>query len=176
MIDRLLRPDGHLWLRVADPSWSDPLDATHAGESGGRWNPPGSEPALYLNRDLATARAQIQRLCDGAPFGPGDLTDDAYVLVRATLPRRQRVADLVSSEGLRSVRLAATYPIDSLGRITSWRRCQSIGRRVVDAGLDGIEARSAAVPDGAGRGLAWFTRGRSAVQVGRPEPYGSWRA
>lgn len=175
MIDRLLRPDGHVWLRVADPSWPDPLDASHAGGAGGRWNPPRSSPTLYLNRDLTTARAQIQRLCDGAPFGPDDLTDDAYVLVRARLPRRQRVADLVSGEGLRSVRLAVTYPLDSLGRITPWSRCQQIGRRTFDAGLDGVEARSAALPDGTGRELAWFTRGRSAVQVGRPEPYGAWR-
>lgn len=35
-------------LRVADPDWTDPLDATFAARPPGqRWNPPGLE-CLYL--------------------------------------------------------------------------------------------------------------------------------
>ena len=172
----MLAPEGHRWLRVADPSWADPLDPSFAAQSGGRWNPPGSWPTLYLNRDVVTARAQVVRLCDGAPFQVEDLTDDAYVLVSATLPEGQRVADVVGVEGVKSVGLAATYPLDSNGRITSWQRCQAVGRRAEQDGLDGIEARSAALADGSGRELAWFSRGRVATAVGRPRPFGEWRS
>ncbi|HEY1466234.1 MAG TPA: RES domain-containing protein, partial [Acidimicrobiales bacterium] len=52
-------PDDHTWLRVADTTWSDPLDPSWAATFGGRWNAAGSFPVLYVNEDLATARAQI---------------------------------------------------------------------------------------------------------------------
>jgi len=62
-----LLPNQRVWLRVADPGWEDPLDARWAGRTGGRWNPPGSHPTLYLNADLETARLQILRLREGTP-------------------------------------------------------------------------------------------------------------
>jgi len=47
---------GGTYLRVVDPAWADPLDASFSRRAGGRWNPPGFA-ALYLCRDLETARA-----------------------------------------------------------------------------------------------------------------------
>ncbi len=77
MRTRRLQPNGHRWLRVCRPAWDDPFDTASSQAAGGRWNPPGSWPTLYLNRDVATARAQIIRLLDGTPVDPDDLADDA---------------------------------------------------------------------------------------------------
>jgi hypothetical protein len=171
-----LTPDSHPWLRVADPRWSDPLDPSFAQVHGGRWNPPRSWPTLHLNRDVPTARAQVVALCAGTPFRPEDLNDDAYDLVTVTLPPRLRVADVVSADGVAAVGFARSYPLDSRGRIVPHRRCRSVGRRAYRSGLDGVECRAAATPDGSGRELAWFCRDRSATTVGVPRPYGTWRS
>jgi hypothetical protein len=42
-------PDDGVWLRLAEPEWEDPLDPSFAAFQGGRWNAPGSYPALYRN-------------------------------------------------------------------------------------------------------------------------------
>ncbi|HEX6286750.1 MAG TPA: RES family NAD+ phosphorylase, partial [Acidimicrobiia bacterium] len=147
--------DGHRWLRVADPLWSDPLDPSFAQSHGGRWNPPGSFPTLYLNEDLHTARAQVVALLRGSPVEPDDL-DDGFDLVTATLPRAQEVADAVDDEGLESLGLPETYPRYGNGRPIRHDVCQGIGLAVKSAGLRGVHARSAATDDGSGRELAWY--------------------
>lgn len=148
-------PDGHHWLRVADSDWVDPLDPTFAAEHGGRWNPAGSFPTLYLNEDLDTARAQIVDLLAGSPIRPDDL-DSGFDLVVATLPRSQDVADALSEHGLRSLGLPESYPKHANGRPVRHDVCQEVGEAVHRAGLRGVHARSAATPDGSGRELAWF--------------------
>ncbi|HJQ76158.1 MAG TPA: RES family NAD+ phosphorylase [Acidimicrobiia bacterium] len=148
-------PDGHSWLRVADPSWADPLDPSYAREHGGRWNPPGSFPTLYLNEDLTTARAQISALLSGSPVEPDDL-DVGFDLVVASLPRSQEVADAVTGTGLRALGLPDSYPRHSNGRPVRHGTCQPVGAGVAAAGLRGVHARSAATEDGSGRELAWF--------------------
>lgn len=147
--------DGHRWLRVADPAWSDPLDPTYARDHGGRWNPPGSYPTLYLNEDMATARAQIEALLRDSPVEPDDL-DSGFDLVVATLPRSQEVADAVSGSGLRALDLPDTYPRHINGLPVRHETCQPVGEAVYAAGLRGVHARSAATLDGSGRELAWF--------------------
>jgi hypothetical protein len=37
---RVAVPDGHGWLRVADPTWDDPIDTSYSVAVGGRCNPP----------------------------------------------------------------------------------------------------------------------------------------
>lgn len=167
-------PDGHEWLRVADPDWVDPLDPAFAAEHGGRWNPPGSHPTLYLNEDLATARAQVSKLLDGSPVEPDDL-DPGFDLVAATLPRSQDVADAVSEAGLEALGLPVSYPRYPNGRPVRHEACQPIGTAVNEAGLRGVHARSAAHEEGAGRELAWFpARATSrATLVGRLS-FGEW--
>ena len=59
--------NGHRWLRLADPAWADPLDPDFARATGGRWNPPGSYPTLYLNEDVVTARINLQLFLAGKP-------------------------------------------------------------------------------------------------------------
>lgn len=147
--------DSQEWLRVADPSWDDPLDPSYAAEKGGRWNPPNSFPSLYLNEDMATARAQIVKLLEGTPVEPEDL-DPGFDLVVATLPRSQDAADAISDEGLVALGLPETYPRHRNGRPVRHQTCQPVGEAVHALGLRGVYARSAAMPDGAGRELAWF--------------------
>jgi len=164
-----------LWLRVADSAWDDPLNPTFAQSHGGRWNPKASFPALYLNEDLPTAKAQIHKMLDGSPVTPSDL-DDRYVLVVATLPSRQTVADAVTAAGVQGLGLPETYPLDASGQVVSRETCQPIGTEIKKKGLRGVHARSAATPDGTGQELAWYPARRSsrATAVGNPIPFSDW--
>lgn len=169
-------PDGHVWFRIANAAWGNPLDPSFAAARGGRWNPPGSHPTLYLNEDPITARINLTGFIDGWPYEPEDLRDDTGpVLVHATLPADQRVVDAHSRRGLEAVALPATYPIDGDGRLVGHEICQPIGLAAKRAGLRGVRARSARAPQGAGRELAWFpaTRGSRARALA-VEPFTSW--
>ncbi len=172
---RVTLEEGHRWLRVADAAWADPLDASYADRAGGRWNAPGDGPTLYLNADVATARAQIARLLEGTAIDPEDLSDDApYLLVTATLPARQRVADATTDTGLVALGLPRTYPRRARAGQVPWRDCRRAARAVRGEGLRGVLARSAAL-DG-GRELAWFpARGAHATTLGEPLPFAAWR-
>lgn len=168
--------DAHTWLRLADPSWPDPLDPSHAATRGGRWTPPASFPTLYLNEDLTTARLNLRAFVAGWPYEPEDLADDtAPVLVAARLPRRQRVADCHSREGVRAAGLPGTYPLDAHGDLVGHARCQPIGREAKAAGLRGVRCRSAREPEGAGRELAWFpATARSQARALRRQSFTAW--
>lgn len=171
-------PDGRLWLRVAAPTWSDPLDPSYARQRGGRWNPPGSYPTLYLNGDVATARMRIERMIEGSPVTFDDLDDDAYLLVAAILPPAQTCADAVSASGLRALGLPDSYPLDARGEAVEHGACQAVGQRIRDQGLRGVWCRSAATADGRGRELAWFPAGRRSRARSvwaDPPPLGAWR-
>ena len=167
-------PEGHAWLRVADSSWTDPLDPSFAATHGGRWNPPGSFSTLYLSEDLPTARAQVTALLRGSPVQPEDL-DDGFDLVVATLPRSQDVADAIGEEGLGRLGLPATYPRYRNGRPVGREVCQPIGQSIHDAGLRGVHGRSALFADGSGRELAWFpARETSRATPVRRLVFGDW--
>ncbi len=149
--------DAHVWWRVADPAWFDPLGPDFARQHGGRWNPPDSFPALYLNEDMVTARLNLRAFIAGWPYEPEDLREDTGpVLVGCTLPRRQVVCDVHTRTGVRAAGLPATYPLDRDGTVVPHGRCQSIGARAKTLGLRGVHTRSAQSRDGAGRELAWF--------------------
>jgi hypothetical protein len=168
-------PDGHVWLRLARPHYDDPFDTSYAQAHGGRWNPPGSWPTLYLNEDLTTVHAQVQRLFLGRGVEPEDLDDDAPIqLAAARLPRSQRVAEVISDAGVQAVGLPPTYPLGADGELVGYEVTRPIGTHVHDAGLRGVWCRSAAL---AGNELAWFpapaARARSVWSA--PRPYGVWR-
>ena len=168
--------EGHEWLRIADPQWSDPLDPSFASQRGGRWNPAASFPTLYFNEDIETARANLRVFAQRWPYEPEDLrSDTGPVLVAATLPRRQEVADLHSPAGLERGGLPPTYPADKIGHPIPHAVCQAIGQQVKDAGLKGVLCRSANAAHGAGRELAWFpATARSRAHRRRAIPYGDW--
>ena len=169
-------PDSHVWWRIADPAWTDPLDPSFSGQHGGRWNPPGSFPTLYLNEDRVTARLNLRAFIAGWPYEPEDLREDTGpVLVGCTLPRRQVVCDGHTPAGLRAVGLPDTYPLDPHGALVPHARCQSVGTRAREARLRGVRARPARSPDGAGRELAWFPATlRSAARRVRTLTFATW--
>lgn len=149
--------EDHRWLRIAEPLWADPLDPAFAQDQGGRWNPPGSYPTLYFNEDIETARANFRVFVEQWPYEPEDLRNDTGpVLIAATLPRRQQVADIHSPDGVAEAGLPASYPVDENGNPIPHDACQPIGLQAKQAGLRGILCRSANADRGAGRELAWF--------------------
>ena len=171
-------PESRAWLRLADPDWTDPLDPSHAQRDGGRWNPPGSFPTLYLSGDIVTARLQIERLLAGSPVGVDDLDDGAFELLAVTLPRAQACADAVSPGGLRSLHLPQSYPREPSGEGVPHHVCQRLGEQIHLEGLRGVWCRSACTPDGGGRELAWFPatrRSRAKAIWDSPRPLGSWK-
>ena len=150
-------PDHHTWWRIADPAWRNPLDPGFAARRGGRWNPPGRFPTLYLNEDKVTARLNLRAFIAQWPYEPEDLREDTGpVLIGATLPRRQSVCDAHSRSGIQSAGLPSTYPLTKGGALVGHAECQMIGERAKSMGLHGVRARAAQVRDGAGRELAWF--------------------
>jgi hypothetical protein len=166
----------HEWLRIADPSWDDALNPGYAARTGGRWNPPGSFPTLYLSEDRVTARFNLALFISDWPYTPEDLRDDTGpVLVRAILPRDQVVADCHTPEGIFALGLPASYPWDASGRLIPHPVCQRIGEDIHARTLRGVRCRSAQVPAGAGRELAWFPASRHsrAREVGR-EAFAAW--
>lgn len=171
-------PAGRNWLRVADPLWTDALDPSFAAATGGRWNPPGSFPVLYLNGDVGTARMQIDRMVQDQPFTADDLDDDAFLLIAVTLPRGQKCADAVSREGLESLGLPPSYPLGSSGDVVEHGVCQSIGADLHEGGLRGVWCISAAASVPVGRELAWFpasARSRARPVWKEAQPLGRWR-
>lgn len=142
------------YLRVADPDWEDPLDPSFSVVNGGRWNAPGAFSVLYLNADLATARANVDRKYEGLSYGVTDLRSHRRpVLVGVDVPLDE-FADIVTDAGCTKANLPTSYPFDSSGREVTHAECQPIGRQANDQNLPGIACRSAARP--AGEELAWF--------------------
>lgn len=158
--------------RVADPSWEDPLDGRHSQKAGGRWNPPGSFPVVYLCREIAVARANVYRLLVGLPYGPEDLDPElAPVLIEVAVPMESYV-DAFTKAGLRSLGLPDTYPLDRRGALVEWQECRPVGLRAWEAGEPGLAARSAARPDG-GMELAWF-RSRRRLRQSHRRTFDEW--
>ena len=154
-IERL--KDRWQWCRIADPFWTDPLDPGFARQAGGRWNPPESFDTLYLNEDTVSARLNLRAFIATWPYEPEDLrADNGPVLVFATLPRNQRVADIHTPDGVRDAGLPCTYPFDHQAGLIPHSRRQPIGAAVKDANLRGVRSRSAQSRDGVGLELAWF--------------------
>jgi hypothetical protein len=143
---------------------------------GGRWNPPDSFATLYLNEDQVTARLNLRRFIADWPYEPEDLrADTGPLLIGASLPRDQDVADAHTPAGVAALELPASYPFDRAGRLVGHGRCQVIGQRIKEANLRGVRTRSAQTRDGAGRELAWFpATARSRAQLVTRLKFGMW--
>ena len=168
--------NGHVWWRIANLDWEDPLDPDHARRKGGRWNPPNSYRTLYLNSSKKTAHCNLRAFIAEWPYEPEDLRDDnGPVLIGCRLPRNQVVCDAHTSEGIKAAGLPSTYPVDSTGKTVPHLQCQNIGRRVKDERKRGVHARSAQSIDAINLELAWFPA--STRSVARPVErllYGAW--
>ena len=159
---------GGAYFRIADPNWPDPLDASYSVARGGRWNPPGSFPVLYLNRDVHTSRANLRRRFAGLPYGPELLRPEQTPLLVETTVAEAEYVDVITDAGCREVGLPTTYPVDTHGHEIDRGRCQEIGSRAWQAGERGIACRSAATHDRSGEELALFRReGESPLPVNR---------
>lgn len=145
------------WWRIAQSSWTNPLDPGFAKKAGGRWNPPNSFPVLYLNEDQVTARLNLRAFIADWPFEPEELRSEyGPVLIGANLPRNQHVCDVHTPEGVKAVGLPKTYPYEKNGALVDKTKCRPIGRKIKSEDLRGVRTRSARSRDGAGRELAWF--------------------
>lgn len=165
---------GGRFNRVADPAWADPLDPTYAQRASGRWNPPRSFGVVYLNADLATARANVTRRLSGFPYGPEDLDlDQAPELVEVDLAS-ERYVDAISAAGVRAIGLPAGYPLHPDGSTVPNAICQLIGQSLYDDAELGIAARSSAGGEG-DRELAWFAQpGRSGLLATSRTRFDHW--
>lgn len=169
---RTIRRGGE-YHRVADPAWEDPLDGRYAQRAGGRWNPPGSFPVVYLNADVATARANVALRFRGRPFSPEDLDPAAAPVLVSTRVAEDRFVDVVTPEGCAAAGLPRTYP-DENGALVPHARCQPVGRRAWDEGHPGIACRSAARAAGdRAEELAWFERD-TRLTPGAVRPFDDW--
>jgi RES domain-containing protein len=144
---------------VADPAWRRPLDPGFAAARGGRWNPPGSFPVVYMCATRDVARANVLRRFTGLPYGLIDvLPERRPVLIETDVPDR-RVVDVTTDAGCRAAGLPVTYPFDGRGRVVDWARTQPVGAVAWEQGEASIAARSAALAkDERGEELAWFVR------------------
>ena len=169
---------GGPYVRVADPSWRRPLEGSYAAERGGRWNPPGSFPVVYLCSTFQIARANVLRRFDGLPYSVLDLLPDRRPTLIETDVREHRAVDVVSDAGCRAVGLPETYPLDAGGGEVGWERCQPIGRTAWEQGEPAIACRSAAArPSDEGDELAWFVHGRDdRLGVRRRRAFDDWFA
>lgn len=182
------------YVRVADPGWRRPLDPSFAAERGGRWNPPGSFPVLYLCRTTEVARRVVLGRFEGLPYGLLDLRPDRRpVLIQAEIPEH-RAVDVVSDAGCRAASLPATYPYDARGRKIGWDRTRPIGIAAWEQGERSIACRSGALPPmtgrrsnvepsgrsprgGDGEELAWFVRARAdRLAVSARRSFDAWFA
>lgn len=161
----LTAPISGRYYRVADPDWADPLDPSFASlPPGQRWNPPGLA-CLYLNGDIDTARANVTKRFEGLPYGPEDLDPATAPLLLGVEVPAGEAADAFTDAGLAATGLPDSYPHDSAGRLIPHSVCQPVGQAAHDAGLDGVDCRSAASTGG--RELAWFPRDEPAVEASR---------
>lgn len=169
-------PRGGAYNRLADPSWSDPLDTSFSRQRGGRWNAPGSFGVLYLNRDLRMARLQVQHKLGGQPYGVEDLAEDEqHDLVGVEVAEREWL-DCSTDSGLEAVGLPVSYPRHPNGRPVRHETCRPIGQTTYGDGQPGIACRSAvdgATPDD--EELAVFDRDvNAAVRMTGRQPFGKW--
>jgi len=126
---------------------------------GGRWNPAGSFPVVYLNRTVSLARLFVAHKYRNTPYGPEDLDPaEAPLLVVTNVPSREYV-DVVTDRGCRAAGLPASYPRTDDGREVEWDACQPVGAlawQEAEAGIACRSATSGAVK--ADEELAWFQR------------------
>jgi RES domain-containing protein len=169
---KTIKRGGH-YYRVCDPTWQDPLDTSYAKRRGGRWNPPGVFGALYLNATIEVAAANARRNFAGEIATLFDLQVNQRPDLVVVAVSESPFLDIITPEGLRLLRLPASYPI-----AVSHKRCQGIAKRAYCAkNLDGVACRSNAEATSTsliGEELAVFDRSAGAVRQERRVPFAQW--
>jgi RES domain-containing protein len=134
---------GHAWRHVR-PGYPPP-SGEGARAVGGRWNPPGSFPTLYLGLDVAVVTAEFYRHLDRQRLRAED-----------ALPRVMYQYDVHLSR-IVDLRSPVTWPDLDLTadriRGPDQRHCQAVGDAAHSLGMEGLLAPSAT---GQGEVLALF--------------------
>jgi RES domain-containing protein len=169
-------PRGGRHYRVADPDWLRPLDGRHSTTRGGRWNPPGSFPVVYLFGTVELCRSFVLHKHRGLPYSVLDMSPEKRPILVETDVARDRFVDVVTDRGCIAVGLPPTYPREADGTRIGWERCRPIGQAAWDRGEPGVACRSASArPGDPGEELAWFRRDRALQRAGRL-PFDDWFA
>lgn len=105
------------------------------------------------------------KLFVGLPYGPEDLDPATAPLLLGVDVPGGKAADAYTEAGFASLELPATYPHDTTCEVIPDHACRPIGRAAHEAGLDGVDCRSAAADSC--RELAWFPGRRTASQASR---------
>lgn len=172
---RSIRRSG-AYNRLADPTWVNPLDTSYSRERGGRWNPPRTFGALYLNRDLRMARLQVLHKLRDHPYGVEDLDESEQHDLVSVVVDENSWLDCVNDRGLTAVGLPVTYPRHRNGLPVRHETCQAIGENAFEEGRPGIACRSA-VPEASASDeeLAVFDRGSDiGVRITGRQPFAEW--
>lgn len=164
---------GGAYLRVADPSWRDPLSGGYARTRGGRWNALGAFGVVYLDASIEVAQALVRSRLQDRGIRPEDLLPETGpTLVGTTVPDDAYV-NAVTDVGLRALSLPVSYPFDDRGRVIGHGVCQPIGQLAWDSGERGIACRSATKgTTTVGEELAYFDRAR--LRVNETKLFDDW--
>ncbi|MHB1518922.1 MAG: RES family NAD+ phosphorylase [Acidimicrobiales bacterium] len=134
----------------------DPLSGEGARIHGGRFNPPGNFPVLYVCQSRPCAVAELKRFGDRLSIGVEGLLPRMLYRYEIVL---DRILDLTNDE----VRAQVGLGLDILTG-PDWTACQELGSTVHALGAQGINLPSAT---GVGDVLAVFVQH---VGLGRLEP------
>jgi RES domain-containing protein len=150
----LLPFTGQGWRQIS-PRY-DPLSGEGARIHGGRFNPPGSFPVLYVCRSRPCAIAELEQLGERQSIGVEGLLPRVLYRYDSAL---DRVVDLADDK----VRAQVGLDLDVLTG-PDWTACQELGSTVQALGAQGINSPSAT---GVGDVLAVFVQH---IGLGRLEP------
>lgn len=145
---------GQGWRHLA-PHY-DPLSGEGARIHGGRFNPPGSFPVLYLCQSRSCAVAELQRFGERQAIG-------IEGLLPRTLYRYEISFDRVLDLAHDGVRTQVGLGLDVLTG-PDWTSCQELGSALHALGVQAINSPSAT---GVGEILAVFVQ---QIGLGRLEP------
>jgi len=134
---RLGRYEGRVWRHLSPRH--DPLSGEGARINGGRFNPPGSFPVLYMCATRPCAVAEIRRLGERQAIG-----------VEGLLPRHlysyDIILDLVLDLTDAEVRATVGMGLDVLTD-PDWTSCQELGTTAHALGVQAILSPSATAVD-----------------------------
>lgn len=146
---------GHGWRHLA-PRY-DPLSGEGARIAGGRFNPPGSFPVLYLCQSRPCVVAELRRFGERQSIGVEGLLPRMLYRYEVSLGR---VLDLTNDD----VRAEIGLGFDLLTG-PDWTACQELGSVLHALGAQGVNSPSAT---GVGEVLAVFVQ---QIGLGRLEPH-----
>lgn len=115
----------------------DPLSGEGARRNGGRWNPPGIFPTIYLAQPVSTCMREFERLADSQYIEPQAMLTVPYLL------HTIQIAELPVLD-LRSVQTQQRLGLESGDlRGDDWSACQAVGHSAWFLEFAGVVAPSA---------------------------------